>query len=144
MARKSVRYLGNAGLLENRDHVDGSGIDRMLSEWILGLNGAMVGLPPDTKLIDLPKWKSAPVKVHRRPSWCPNSQTEVELTICDDAQLSFLDMEYVDLFASVRERNAEAARQIARLVMNERNGCGNDKSCIAIAYRRAIDRLQRI
>lgn len=144
---ENIRDRGDICIIEERKSNEssvsfyGSDIDGYLSQWIIHLNGSLLGLPASTKLTALTQERSRSVSRHPKPSWCAKAGTVVEITICNDAELSALENEYVKVFDEKRSLNSNAAKQIARNVISARNGCGSDRSCIAAIYVRGIERL---
>ncbi|WP_269931350.1 hypothetical protein [Aminobacter sp. HY435] len=115
---------------------------------LVRLPAALLALPADTKLVNiedkLSLLESTNAKTYPKPRWCAQAASETERRICEDPQLSRLDIEFEGKFALKKATAKDAATSVAREMMKLRNKCGRNADCIKSAYATTIYRLNRM
>ena len=76
-----------------------------------------------------------------KPSWCPNAQTVVEVTICSSKQLSKKDIEINDLYKNVK--SDQRIKKLVSATLKLRNACGSNVECILKISDETITLLSR-
>lgn len=115
---------------------------------LVRLPAVLLALPADTKLIEidvkLSSLESVQAKSHPKPQWCAQAASKTERKICEDPQLSRLDIEFESKFASKKATAKNAAISVARDMMKRRNNCVVDVDCIKSAYGATLRRLEEM
>jgi uncharacterized protein len=65
-----------------------------------------------------------------RPEWCSNARTDDEHAICDNDNLSALELRFENIFAAAKKAGRGDAVAIAKDLLAERRACHSDVKCI--------------
>ena len=82
------------------------------------------------------------------PPNCSETRGSTEKVVCSNSALGTLDRELSEAIEVFKTKNQKRPRSLKVLEveqekwrLNQRDKCGNDSACIALAYQRNIDRV---
>jgi uncharacterized protein YecT (DUF1311 family) len=146
---------------DKNEHVVGlSADDTELTKYLMGLYSSVAKSNPslvkkeDTNSKN-PELQAQPASTvttatststSERPDWCPKAATFVEKTVCNDAELSNLDLQMGRLYAKAKAnaKNLTAFQKESKdWLVNQRNKC-TDRECLVKTSQDRIRQLSAI